>query len=140
MSKTSLDLSALDTIAASDKGARVELRHPATNAPLGVFISVYGKDSTIFRSHVRDAQNARIRATQAAQRRGKAPDAVSVEEREAEALDLIVALTFEFENIELDGEKLSFTPANARKLYTRLPWVMNQVDIAIGDLENFMKP
>ena len=56
-----LDLSTLDTTAACDKGAEFELTHPITSAPLNIFITVLGKDSTAFKEHLRESINEDLR-------------------------------------------------------------------------------
>lgn len=140
MTKTAnLDLSSLDTVAACDKGAKIELRHPVTNEPLGVFITVLGRDSQAFRDHMRTAINDRLRRESVAKRRGREPDLMTVEVGEAEAIDLLVVCTVGWEGVTYKGQPLEFSVPNAKTLYADLPWVRSQVDAAIGDLENFMK-
>lgn len=136
--KSALDLSALDTVAACDKGARIELRHPVTNEPLGVFITVLGKDSQAFRDHLRASINERLRREALAKRRGRDLEPMTVEVGEAEGIDLLVVCTVGWEGVTYKGQPLEFNVPNARTLYADLPWVRKQVDEAIGDLENFM--
>lgn len=133
-----LDLSALDTVAACDKGARIELRHPVTSEALGVFITVLGKDSQAFRDHLRTAINERLRKEALAKKRGREPDVMTVEVGEAEAIDLLVVCTVGWEGVTYKGQPLEFNVPNAKTLYADLPWVRKQIDEAIGDLENFM--
>jgi hypothetical protein len=133
-----IDLRSLDTAAACDKGFELELVHPITKAPLGQFISVVGKDSAAFRDHVRRSANDRLRKQAMMQRRGKDADVPTVEQIEAEAVDLLVACTTGFRDVDYGGP-FEFNEANAKKLYTEQAWVRAQVDEAIGDLENFMQ-
>jgi hypothetical protein len=137
MTKTALDLGSLDTAAACDKGFELELAHPITRAPLGQFITVVGKDSKQFRDHVRRASNDRLRKQATQQRRGKDMEPPTVEQIEAEAIELLVNCTTGFREVNYGGP-LTYSEANARKLYTEQSWVRSQVDEAIGDLENFM--
>lgn len=136
---TPTDLASLDIVAASDKPARFEIRHPVTNKPLGSFVSVYGRDSTVFRDHIRETQNERIRQAAMLRKRAIEPDLPTMEEQEKEVVDLLVAATADFDNVILDGAPLSFSPDNARRLYTRFPWLRGQVDRAIGDVQSFLK-
>lgn len=133
-----IDLSSLDTSAACAKGFELELVHPVTKAPLGSFITVVGKDSPEFESCVKRQSNDRLRRQFQLQRKGKDADAPTVEQIEAEAIDLLVASTTAFRNVSYRNEVLIFSEDNAKRLYTEQKWVRAQVDEAIGDLENFM--
>lgn len=132
-----IDLASLDLTAAADKGFELELLHPVTKAPLGVFVGLVGKDSTVFREHVRRTANDRLRKQAMQQRRGKDVDVPTVEKIEAEAIELLAACTTGWRNLEYRGVSLPFSAVNARVIYTDLPWIREQVDEAIGDLENF---
>ena len=44
-----LDLASLDTAALCEQGAELELTHPATGAPLGVYLTLAGVDSKTWR-------------------------------------------------------------------------------------------
>jgi hypothetical protein len=133
-----IDLSSLDIIAAADKGFELELLHPATKAPLGVFVSLVGKDSTVFREHIRRNGNDRLRKQALQQRRGKDVDVPTYEKIEAEAIELLAVCTTGWRNVEYRGVTLPFSQVNAAVIYRDLPWIREQVDEAIGDIENFM--
>lgn len=134
-----LDFASLDTTAACDKGFDLELRHPKTGEGLGCGVRIVGKDSEVFREHNRALINARIRANAMRQRRNKDPEVITVDRMEADAINLLAACTMGFwGGVMLDGVPLEFSEENARKFYARFPWVREQVDEAIGDLENFM--
>lgn len=151
---TPIDIASLDTAAASDKGAEIELLHPTTNAPLGIFITVLGKDSQVFRDHVKHDVNAQLRKEALAQRRGKKLDPLTAEEAEEKAIELLVLCTLGWRSetknakgvvldnqphILMGGEVLTFNVLNAKRIYTDSLWIRRQVDDAIGDLENFIK-
>lgn len=152
------DLASLDTGKASDDGAEVELTHPISGAPLGMFINVLGKHSQVFRDHLKERTNARLRKDALARRRGKDPETPTAEQAEAEAVELLTLCTLGWrtETYELDankkkvvksneptlllnGEQLTFNANNATMLYDSMIWVREQVDAFIGDLENFIK-
>lgn len=145
---TSLDLDALDTGAACDKGAEIELKHPTTGDSLGLFVTILGKDSQVFRDHVKQDVNARIRREALATKRGKDVPPPTAEDAEEKATELLVICTLgwrqrnsdgTFKNtITYKGEELAFNVLNAKTIYTNLLWFRRQVDEAIGDLENFM--
>lgn len=132
------DLGALDTIEACNKPAEIEIRHPVTGAPTGVFISVLGKDSDVYRGRVRSLADQALR-NQAA---GKAP-IENIDGLERKNIDALVAATVGWRSgdepvINLKGEELEFSAANARKVYEALLPVREQVAEALNNLGNFM--
>lgn len=147
-----LDLDSLDTISACDKGAEIELQHPVTKDPIGIFITILGKDSTVFREHIKDRVDSRIRQEALAERRGKPLPTPNSAQAELEATDLLTLCTVGWRQASKDEngnvvskdtithkkEELAFTTPNVKRLYQSLPWVRQQVDKAIGDMENFM--
>ena len=136
VAKKRVDLSQLDSVEAHNAGIDVELFSPRDGTPLDMFITVLGKDSDKF-NEVTTAQNrARI---QQAQQGGFRPGRGPVNTGEREGLELLAACTIGWKNIELDGEMLPFTTANAVKLYKRFPWIKEAIDIAIGDRALFMQ-
>ena len=148
------DIGSIDTVAASDAGTEVELLHPTTRKPLGVFISILGKHSNTFREIVRERINRRAAAEQRAARRNKPLEPRTAEEIEREGLELLAACSTGWRSETRDekgdvvanetvmvfkGEKLPFSTANALKVYTEMLWVREQIDEAIGDIENFIQ-
>jgi hypothetical protein len=152
-----LDLATLDTTTASDAGARIPIVHPITKEPIGIFIDVLGKHSTAFRELVRERINTRVKTESMAAKRGKTLDPKTAEEVEREALEMLVACTtgwgteihrdndFKKEVIEtkptilFQGEHLTWNAQNGLLVYSKMLWLREQVDEAIGDLENFIK-
>jgi hypothetical protein len=149
-----IDLASLDTGAASDKGARIELTHPTSEKPLGIYITVLGKHGYVYQEHLKDAINDRQRKAAAAARRGKNPDIRTAEEIEKDGLDLLVLCTVSWETeikdkngnvietkptIPFGGKELEFNTTNVYTVYKQSIWIRNQVDDAIGDLENFIQ-
>lgn len=160
-----LDLASLDTAAASDAGARIEIVHPISKEGLGIFVTLLGKHSETFREIVREKANKRVKEESLAARRGKPLEPRTAEQIEAEALQLLVACSVGWDSetyakneageivkdadgnrqvvekhdyIVLGGENLAFNHANAMKVYSKLLWFREQVDNGIGDLENFI--
>lgn len=137
-----IDLGELDTVKACNDGAEIELRHPVTKAPIGVFWTVLGKDSDAFREHVRDTINDDLRRARNKKRTGD--EAQTVEMAEQRALELLLVCSRGWRTgdqpvINLNGEQLTFSVSNAKRVLTAMPWVKDQIDAAIADLENFMK-
>ncbi len=150
------DLETLDTAAGSDAGYELELLNPATKAKTGIFIKVLGKHSEVFRDIVRERTNTRLAAQAAAKRQGEDyEENMTAETVEANAVELLTACTLGWrsetpavtksgkptskEVIKLGGKELTFTVANCKDLYTRFIWLREQVDNAVGSLENFIK-
>jgi len=133
-----MDLSALDMTKFCNNPVRVELKHPITNAPLGIFISVLGKDSDTFREHLRTTVNEKSRKAAMAARRGKEVEPETLEQAEAQGVDLLIVCTVGWENVTFEGEDLEFNVPNARRVYSKLRWIRGQVDNAVDDLELFM--
>ncbi len=133
-----LDLSTLDTSAACDKGAKIFLRHPVNNTKLELFIEAVGRDSKRFKEASRANQNARLRRDAVNTRRGKELEIRTVEDIERENLELLAACTLSWNLIE-DGKAFSFSYENAIIIYKKYPWIYDQINEGIADLENFLE-
>ncbi len=129
-----IDIASMDTSDASNSGIEIELRHPVTDAALGAYITVLGIESEIARD-LRDAQTRK--AQQTMQRAGRmvfdSPQALK-----DRRIDICVACTKSWRNMTYKGADLPFSVPNARMLYGQFGWMLNQVDIAIADIGNFL--
>ena len=123
-----LDLAALDTAALCEQGAELELVHPGTGAPLGVWITMAGIDSRIWRGAV---------AAQTWSRRGRRD--LTPDEIQAGAVDILARCTLGWRGVVLEGKELPCTMENARMLYSRLPWVREQVDRFASDRASYLR-
>jgi hypothetical protein len=133
------DLGNIDTIAACNKPAEIEIKHPVTGAGTNVFFSVLGRDSDTYRNRVRAMADEALRKQ--ATGKGSADTLESLEQKNIEAL---VAATVSWRtgdepSVTVNGEKLEFSAANARRVYETLLPVRDQVSEALGDLANFMR-
>lgn len=137
---TTFDAASLNTIEACNKPAEIEIKHPTTRLGTGLFISVIGRDSDVYRGRIRGLADESLRR----QAMGKAASDDSLDKLEQKNLDVLVAATTGWRSegddghITLAGERLEFTPANVRKLYTGILPIREQVAEAINDLGNFM--
>lgn len=142
-----IDIADFDTGIASDKGFDLELTHPTnTNRKLGVFITVLGKHSAVFREHLRDQTNERNMREAAAERKGTTLPPITAEEYERQGIESLIVCTKGWftgdktnATFPYRGEALAFTVANLKRVYEEQIWVRGQVDAAFGDLENFIK-
>jgi hypothetical protein len=125
-----MDLTTLDTGPLSESGVEIELRHPKTGAPLGSFLTVLGADSTAYRQAERRLLIATAKSGPVSEL-----DAVTVEAAEAQ---LLANGTVGWRDLEIDGSAYAFNAENARRLYTRFPWIAEQVRRAIHDRGLFL--
>jgi hypothetical protein len=135
------DLGALDTIEACNKAAEIEIKHPVTMVGTGVFIKLVGKDSDVYRGRIRAMADESLRR-QAAGKSGTAD--ASIDKLEQKNIDALVAATVGWRtgdepSVTVKGDKLDFNAANARRVYTQLLPVREQVAEAINDLANFFR-
>jgi len=122
-----------------EKPQRMPLLHPNTRQPLRTgkgeeaYVEVYSADSKVRREHDRAIQRRRLNM------RGRGR--ITPEELEAEAVDLLAALTAGWKLVTLSGDALDvpFSAENARELYAApaLAWIREQVDEFAGDRGNF---
>lgn len=134
-----MDLSELDTTAACDKGAEMELKHPVTDEPLGAFISILGSDSKAFQDYMERIGNEARRKQFIADKSRRPIAQESIANSKAEATALLVAMTTGWRGVEYRGNPVfPFTVENATKLYNEQLWIKRQVDGWIVDLGNFM--
>lgn len=134
---TSFDLSTLDVVRSANDGVAIDILHPITKEPLGITITVLGSDSAAFKKLATDQNRRRVAKMEKAG--GFKISAVSQDERDEDALELLAACTKSWGNVVLDGALLECTRDNAINLYERLPWLREQIDGAIGDRANFIK-
>lgn len=124
-----------------DKPARMIIVHPILRQPLRnatgdeAYIDLYSADSAPARKHTASVARKRLNM----RRGGK----LTPEEIEAEAVELLCALTAGWELFDLEGDALEipFNHENARDAYREpgLSWLREQVDEFVADRGNFSK-
>lgn len=127
---------------AVEKPQRMTLMHPVTGQPIRdgdgneAWIDLYSADSKIARDHSNAIQRRRLAAA-----RTRGATAVTPEQLDAEAVDLLAALTTGWRLLTLAGEPLDvpFSPQHARELYSSpaLSWVRVQADEFAASRGNF---
>lgn len=133
-----MDLRNRDTRAAAATPIRVYLKDPDTNEPLGpdVWIDVTGKDGDRYQSALRKANDVRMRASQ----RKRNPDPIMTADiQNDERLALAAATTGWGPGMELDGQKIEWSAADAAAIFEEFPWIREQVDGAASDRGLFLK-
>lgn len=150
-----IDLAKLNAAEASEATFDLELRHPVTEEPTGLFISLVGLHSAEVR-RVKDAQvNDILRRNFEAQRKAKDAKAPTVEEGQKRTSKLLASATVGWftkepgkrgepdkvtQGLPFDGTRIEFSKAEAERIYDHpgFEWLRAQVDEAVGDLANFM--
>ena len=131
------DLSSLDVVRSANDGVAIDILHPVTKEPLGITITVLGADSAAFKKLATDQNRRRLAKME--KQGGFKPSAVTQDERDEDAIELLAACTKAWNGVVLDAVTLECNRDNAMGLYERLPWLREQIDVAIGDRANFIK-
>lgn len=127
------DLSELDTVAGADAGHEFELRHPATNEPLGIFMTVVGSDSERYHEHLRQ-----IRKQAAAQATRSRHHRQETDEDDV-GIGLLAASTIGWKHMPpVNGKAVEFSLDNAKMVYKRFPWIREQASVVIQERANFL--
>lgn len=130
-----MDLATLDLTKASNDGAWITLKHPATGEDLSGRIKIVGKDSTKFtqlseefkRKTLEDMKSSKTMAQR-------------MENAQEQSDAILVACTLDWDGMMLDGKDLPFSEANVKMVYSRFNWIKEQIDVAIADRANFLTP
>ncbi len=130
-----MDLASLDLTKASNDGAWITLKHPATGEDLSGKIKVVGKDSTKF---IQLSEEFR-RKTMEDMKSNKTM-AQKMESAQAQSDAILVACTVDWDGMMLDGKDLPFSEQNVKMVYERFGWIKEQIDTAIADRANFLTP
>lgn len=127
------------TVEDADDGADVHLLMPDPTNPVPLFhddeqtdrvtIRVLGHDGTKWRAITRKRNDRRAK-------RGKKE--LTEEEVEAENIEWAADITVGW-NLAERGQKLEFTPSEARRIYKKYPWIRDQVLAGSVNRGNFRK-
>jgi hypothetical protein len=125
-----MDLSKFDTSHASENGVKFTLLDPSNFEPTDIVFTLLGMDSAKYKNQKKLINNKRMNKMV----RKKELD---ISETEKEDIDLLANCTLGWSGV-LDGEKtIKFSFDNAKELYTRYPWIFEQVNEFIGNRANF---
>lgn len=127
------DLSQLDTSKGAEEGRELVIKHFQTGEPVGITLRVHGADSAAYRDCMR-RQQRQIADRMAKNRKLR----LTVDEMEANGLELLAAVTIGWSPFDLDGKDFPWSEENAAALYRRFPWIRDQVDEFVGDRANFL--
>ncbi|ATS40461.1 MULTISPECIES: hypothetical protein [Xanthomonas] len=118
----------LTTIVAAERV--IDIKHPATEAPIGLRITLLPDTDERVRAVARKAVNERLAG------KGK----LTAEKSEQGRLDILTASMGGWEwaaGLSFHGEQPQLTQQIARQLLTELPWIADQIDTVLGDRAGF---
>jgi hypothetical protein len=125
-----MDLNDFDTSYASENGVKFTLLNPKTYEPTDIIFTLSGMDCSKYRNQKKLITNKRMNKMVRKKE-------VDVSETEKEDIDLLANCTLGWSGI-LEGEKqIKFSVENAKDLYTKHPWIFEQVNEFIGNRSNF---
>lgn len=137
----SLQLRAIKSTAdASEAGFDFQPTYPDSPEPTGATIVLRGPHSQAVREQQRRRVDLARRRTLTAKRAGKEPEELSLDEIEAAMVQLAVAHTMGWRDIDDGNEPFAYSPEAAVQLYTQHPWLRDQVITEGQKLGNFIRP
>lgn len=119
-------------------GYSFEPRLPGGESGIGATITVCGPQSAAVRAHNEARYDMARRREAMAKKRGKEVDSIGLAEIEGALIDLAVAHTTGWTGFVDGGQPVPFTPQAARDLYTKHPWLRDQVLAEGQELGNFL--
>lgn len=129
-----MDLSQLDVSAKAE--AAIAIRHPVTQAAIGIVITIAGPGSAAF-IHAQDRRDATVRALTAKYKR---IDAVPTDELRNVATQFSADCTLGWSGVELRGQSVVCNGTEALNLYRHpgFSWLHEQVSSALGEIAHFL--
>ncbi|RZJ47422.1 MAG: hypothetical protein EON87_00885 [Brevundimonas sp.] len=133
-----MDLASLDTADLANQGMVMQVHSPLgpvwvedengdpTDVP--VTITLLGDDSDLMQKFDRASVNQSFRAGQV----------LTAEISEAKAINRAARATVGWSGVTLDGEALTFSEENAKRLYKRFRWLRAGVQQFVSDRANFL--
>lgn len=145
-------LDKLDIATPSDNGTEIELLHPVTKEPVGIFISVVGRHSEVYAKQRRKIELEQIEATKKLKDKDKLASMLDSEETKRRGVNLLAACVTgwrvvgddgkESKTLHFDGQEHPFTTAAAVSVLSsrKWSWVYDQIDRAVHDDALFTMP
>lgn len=116
---------------------RYVVKHPVTQKPTDVAILLVGLDSDLAQSCLDAQQVQRIKKLDLTTEGVDA--AFDPEESRANLIELLAACTVGWENMVFEGKELPFTKENVKLIYSRVPFIRDQVNRATGNRKLFFE-
>lgn len=128
------DFASRDVAAKAEEGAELEVLDPVTGESVGVFITLAGADSSVHRKTMAMIAKRRINGAKGFRNKGYDP-----EKFEAESIEVLAACTLAWKGVVVDGSSLPCSRDNAVRLYTRFPWLREQVEQFVSDRTEYLQ-
>jgi hypothetical protein len=124
------DLSQFDAlVSAQEKGRECTIRHPVSKAPLSLVITVCGRGSKRYKQASRWL-TARFIET-------GVEGVAETDDADVNGIEFLARLCVGWEGCQVDGETLPFSIEAATALFTRFPFIFEQVDAFASSPANF---
>lgn len=124
------DFASRDVTAKADEGAELEVLDPANGKPVGVFITLAGADSSVHRKATAAIANRRAK--------GGFRRNINLDDLQTESIEVLARCTLGWSGVVLDGKDVPLSKEAAVTLYTRFPWLREQVETFISDRANYL--
>lgn len=128
------DFATRDVAAKAEQGAELEVLDPVTNEPVGVYITLAGADSAVHRKALTAASKRRLNGQKGFRNKGWDP-----EKMQEESIEIFATCTLSWKGVIVDGAPLPCSRAAAIKMYTRFPWLREQVEAFISDRSEYLQ-
>lgn len=130
------DLSKNDFSKTAEAGYEFELKTPVGEST-GAFITVRGELSPAVKNYGRKKYNEFKMKEQAAKRRGKEVEELTLEEAEELAIESALVRVISWRGIANEGKEVPFTKEVASEIFKNHPWIREQVMQESSELLNF---
>lgn len=131
-----LDLVKKDPAAIAEAGYEFTLTLP-DGTETDAKVKVRGSSAPAVRAHAKRVYNEMQMRIQAARKRGKEPEEISIEEAEQMAAKNAAVRVIGWSGVGENGKEIEFTPAEAERLFAKYPFFREQVMEESEDLHNF---
>lgn len=128
---TSFDFATLDSAAKADDGADLAVLHPVSGEKLGVVIRLAGADSAVHRKAAAAIASRRAK--------GGFRRTINLDDLQTESIEVLARCTLGWSGVVLDGKDVPCGKEAAVTLYTRFPWLREQVETFISDRANYLQ-
>lgn len=124
------DFASRDVTAKAEEGAELEVLDPVNGNPVGVFITLAGADSAVHRKATAAIANRRAK--------GGFRRNINLDDLQTESIEVLARCTLGWSGVVLDGKDVPLSKEAAVALYTRFPWLREQVESFISDRANYL--
>lgn len=134
---TMLDLKVQNLAEQSETGYEFELLYPGSKEKTGAFVKVRGAQSKTVRAYSRKKYNEYRVREQAAKRRGKEQEDITLDEAEDLAIESAIIRIIGWKGITEGGVEVPFTKENAERVLREHSWIREEITLNSDELINF---